>query len=211
MDLVFYNAAVEGKIEPFKETEKPLHDLLTPNRNTVLHIHLTSLTREPELSTANFVEEILYIWPSLLLQVNAKNESPLHIAARYGHATIVKVLIEQAQAHHQDLESGLKAAREMLKMTNIEKNTAFHDAIRYNHLEVVKLLIKVDPDFSYLPNDVGETPLYMAVERKFQDLVYEILSNCSSPAFDGPLGRTALHAAVILNDEVIASFYFFTV
>ena len=213
MDLVYYNAAVEGKIiEEFKT--KPLQHIRTPNRNTILHVHLTSLRKAPESSTtniatnapessttANFVKEILNICPLLLLEVNDKNETPLHIAARFGHATIVAVLITCAKDPHNDLNIKVEKTREMLRIINIEKDTALHEAVRYNHLEVVKLLTKEDPEFSYSANDVGETPLYMAVERNFRELVFEILVTCSLPVFGGPQGRTALHAAVIWNDE----------
>ncbi|XP_065625288.1 protein ACCELERATED CELL DEATH 6 [Quercus suber] len=86
-------------------------------------------------------------------------------------------------------------------MTNNEKDTAFHEAVRGNHLDVVKLLIQEGPDFSYSQNDAGETPLYMAVERRFEKLMHLILLRCASLAHDGPLGRTTLHAAVIWNSR----------
>jgi ankyrin repeat protein len=119
------------------------------------------------------VEEILEMCPSLLRQANAKGETPLHIAARYGHDDIVEVLIKYcAQTlHDQDLEEGIEPVKEMLRMTNKEKDTALHEAVRYNHLEVVKLLISKDPDFSYSANDADETPLYIAAERGFAKCV----------------------------------------
>ena len=129
LDRIFYEAAVEGMIETFKDNEEPLQHILTPNRNTVLHVHL--ITTESELSklsfkefvkecmglvyfaeeskslSTKFVREILDMCPLLLRQSNAKDETPLHVAARYGHATIVKVLIERGKYLHQELESGL--------------------------------------------------------------------------------------------------------
>jgi ankyrin repeat protein len=96
-------------------TNQSLDLLRTPNKNTILHIYITALnpgssesTQQPcntEVesttpnvglesistlnvgleSTANFVKEILDMCPSLLQQANAKGETPLHIAARYGH------------------------------------------------------------------------------------------------------------------------------
>nr|XP_023920542.1 ankyrin-1-like [Quercus suber] len=201
MDRIFYEAAVEGMIETFKDNKEPLQHILTPNKNTVLHVHLITTEKESKSLSTNFVGEILDMCPPLLWQSNAKYETPLHIAARYGHATIVKVLIERGKSPHQELESGSNAAREMLRMTNVVKDTALHEAVRYNHHEVVKLLLAEDPDFSYSANDAGETPLYMAAERKFPNLVSEILCTCSSPAYGGPLGRTVLHAAVIWDDE----------
>ncbi|XP_040989443.1 ankyrin repeat-containing protein At5g02620-like isoform X1 [Juglans microcarpa x Juglans regia] len=205
MGPILYNAAAKGNIVAFKDDnfKRPLEALLTPNKNTVLHIFITTLKNQIESTENNFVRDILNMCPSLLCQVNVKDETPLHIAARYGHANIVEVLIEYARyPHNQDLGSGVKAVRDMLRMVTKEKDTALHEAVRYNHLEVIKLLIKEDPDFSYSINDAGETPLYIAVERDYENLVLEILNTCNSLAYDGPLGRTALHAAVFRDNTV---------
>ena len=167
MEPKYYNAAAKGEIEVFKVITEPLklYQLLTPNRNTVLHIHLASLIEGSEPSTA-FVEEILTKCPKLLWQANVKGETPLHIAARYGLAPIVEVLIDRAKGQQEDLESGVnKTVKEMLETTNNEKDTAFHEATRGNHLDVVKRLIQEGPDFSYSQNDAGETSLFMAMER----------------------------------------------
>ncbi|PQM36648.1 ankyrin-3-like [Prunus yedoensis var. nudiflora] len=51
-----------------------------------------------------------------------------------------------------------------------EKDTALHQAVRFKHLGVVEILIKEDPDFSYPPNVAGETPLYLAAERRYKAL-----------------------------------------
>jgi hypothetical protein len=218
MDCDSYNAAAEGKIEVFKDItyHQSLDLLLTPNKNTILHIYITALNSKSKSptpiagsestttlnagseSTTNFVEKNLEMCPPLLQQANVKGETPLHIAARYGHDDIVDVLINYcAKPLNQDLEGGIEAVKEMLKMMNKEKDTALHEAVRYNHLKVVKLLIEKDPNFSYSANDTGETPLYIAAERGFKDVVIKILDKCKSPMHGGPLGRTALHATII--------------
>ncbi|XP_040989440.1 protein ACCELERATED CELL DEATH 6-like [Juglans microcarpa x Juglans regia] len=205
MNPILYNAAAQGNIMAFKnhKFKRPLEAILTPNKNTILHIFITTLENGIELTEKNFVGDILDMCPSLLCQVNVKDETSLHIAARYGHANIIRVLIQHARyGHNQDLGSGAEAVWEMLRMVNKERDTALHEAVRYNHREVVKLLIKEDPDFSYSVNDAGETPLYIAVERNYENLVLEILKTCNSPAYDGPLGRTALHAAVFWDNKV---------
>ncbi len=205
MNLDYYKAAEKGEIDIFENIGKDINLILTPNRNTVLHVYLTALTKESESSPTNFVNEILKMCPSLLWRVNRKGETPLHIASRYGHASMVKVLIEHAESLQEDVESGFTTTvKEMLEMPNKEKDTALHEAARNNHLAVVKLLIEKGPGFSYSANNIGETPLYIAVESKFKDLVREILQSCTSPAHGGPLGRTTLHAAVISDDEGIA-------
>ncbi|KAK9283224.1 hypothetical protein L1049_011460 [Liquidambar formosana] len=194
MDPILHKAAAEGDIIAFTFIAEYIHLLLTPNKNTVLHIHITAQCDKKE--STNFVEDILTMCPSLLLQANVKDETPLHIAARYGRFDTVKVLIERAKAlHEEELEGGVGAAQQMLRMTNKENETALHDAVRFNHFNLVQLLTKEDPDFSYPANDAGETPLYLAAERGFEDLVSQILRTCTSPAHGGPNGTTALHAA----------------
>ncbi|XP_042983165.1 ankyrin repeat-containing protein ITN1-like isoform X1 [Carya illinoinensis] len=209
MDSIIYKAAAQGNLEAISD---PLDGFLTVNKNTILHICISSILVEEKFpatggtdpaSAAKFVKDVLDKCPSLLLKANAEDDSPLHVAARYGHASIVRVLIEHKNSQHQDLESGVvKATTEMIGKLNKEGDTALHEAVRHNHIEVVKqLLMEVDPEFSFGANVAGETPLYLAAERHFPDLVSEILNKLKSPAYNGPLGRTALHAAAFWDDE----------
>ncbi|KAK2647157.1 hypothetical protein Ddye_022352 [Dipteronia dyeriana] len=143
------------------------------------------------------------ISPSLLLQVNVNAETPLHVAAKYGHSDMVEVLIKSTtKAQHEELESGIEAAKRMLRMTNNEGNTALHEAVRYEHWDDVKILTREDPDFSYSSNKHGETPLYIAAAFTAEnslEIVVEILETCTSPAYEGPDQMTALHAAAANN------------
>ncbi|CAL5413466.1 unnamed protein product [Camellia sinensis] len=135
---------------------------------------------------------------SLLRCLNVDGETPLHIAAREGHLDIVKALIECAnRLDHEEVESGGGAAKEMLRAQNKDNDTALHMAVRNcRNLYVVEWLTKEDPEFTHLPNNAKETPLYLAAERQHEDMVSMILKNCKSPAYGGPKGQTALHAAV---------------
>ncbi|TQE06156.1 hypothetical protein C1H46_008221 [Malus baccata] len=159
--------------------------------------------------------------PALLWLHNKSGETALHLAARKGLVDIVGVLIDQAikVRHHGDLEQGRVLTEEeaclqkqkLIRKTNNNNDTALHEAVRFKHPFVVKKLTnqrlvvekltKEDPEFSYAANDSGETPIYLAAERKNHPLVSEMLKNCSVPTYTGPNGRTALHVAVILKDE----------
>ncbi|KAK6278912.1 hypothetical protein POUND7_019179 [Theobroma cacao] len=209
-----YKAALDGNVEAFIAYQGPLHCLVTPNQNTVLHIYLAIPNyriiafwpfkfRTPlkNSRSTNFVEEIVNRSPSLLLKPNAKGEIPLQIAARFGHANIVELLVKRAKAEHRHLENGIEPAKRMLRMTDNEENTALHKAIRYGHLDAVHALIQEDPGFSYSVNKSGETPLYIAARRGYHRLVKVILDKCESAKHDGPCGRTALHAAVMAADR----------
>nr|XP_048322427.1 ankyrin repeat-containing protein At5g02620-like [Ziziphus jujuba var. spinosa] len=143
--------------------------------------------------------------PALLMQPNMKGETPLHIASRFGHVSIAEILIQHAKALRspEDLDAGggVEAYRQMIRMTNQDGDTALHEAVRFKHLSVVKVLVGKDSDFQYSANEAGETPIYIAAERGYRDIVFEILDKCTSPAAAGPCGRNALHIATILMDE----------
>ena len=105
MDPVLYKAAEEGNIDPFENYQTCLNQLLTPDENTILHVYLGNQSREPE--STDFVDIILEMCPPLLFQANKKAEIPLHLAARYGHSNVVRVLIDRAKALPTDPESGV--------------------------------------------------------------------------------------------------------
>ncbi|KAK0606004.1 hypothetical protein LWI29_033087 [Acer saccharum] len=98
----------------------------------------------------------------------------------------------------QEYTLGSKNTRQMLQMINEAKDTALHEAVRYNHLDVVKELSVEDCELPYDANNAGETPLYLAAERGYAEVLQEILCTCISPA--DPNSRTALHMTVICND-----------
>ncbi|KAL6342622.1 hypothetical protein AAG906_012485 [Vitis piasezkii] len=197
MDAALYEAAAYGRIDVLEQmSEDHFVVQLTPNKNTVLHI-------AAQFGQLDCVQYILGLnsSSSLLLKPNLKGDTPLHHAAREGHLTVVKALIDAAKRLHQEIESGVGGDKAIMRMTNEEENTALHEAVRYHHSEVVKSLTEEDPEFIYGANIAGYTLLYMAAERGFEDLVNLIIGTCTSPAHSGMMGRTALHAAVIRNDQ----------
>ena len=68
------------------------------------------------LQEKTVVKEILELCPSLLAQKNAKGETPLHLAARYGHESAAMLLIAHARVGMgSDLEmGGYEASKQML-------------------------------------------------------------------------------------------------
>ncbi|KAL7251591.1 hypothetical protein ACSBR1_013434 [Camellia fascicularis] len=220
MDPGLYRAAKEGNIVVLEQSVDQLEAQVTPNKNTVLHI-------AAQFGNSQCVREILSKNSLLLNRQNAKGDTALHVAAREGHSEIVKSLIECATSldhHHVAIESGSEITKKMLRATSDDDgDTALHDALRYRQPglvrlkpfkprplrqpllrpkpDLVRLLIEEDPGFTYQANNAGESPLYIAAERGFLEVVSDILKTCRAPAYGGPAGRTALHAAVISNNE----------
>ena len=84
MDPVLYKAAQEGNIDPFENCQTCLDLLLTPDESTILHVYLRNQSSEPGFT--DFVDKILERCPPLLFQAKKRGETPLHLAARYGHS-----------------------------------------------------------------------------------------------------------------------------
>ncbi|KAK4855778.1 hypothetical protein QYF36_010801 [Acer negundo] len=190
-----FKAAADGDIEPFKKSVEQLDLIVTPVKNTVLHINIRS-----EKVSTKFVEEILETFPSLLLQVNAQGDTPLHVAVKFKCGDVVEALIKCARAQHdQEVENGIGAVRQMLRMKNKKRNTALHEAMRNHSIDVVETYVKEDPDYPYSTNHCGETPLYIAAENAFFKGVVKMLETKKSVDHEGPNGKTVLHAAVMMN------------
>ncbi|CAL2267801.1 unnamed protein product [Prunus armeniaca] len=85
----------------------------------------------------------------------------------------------------------------LVRTTNNHKDTDLHEAVRFNFLDVVQILTREDPEFSYLANVASETPLYVAVENGYNLVGLKKLRICTYPAYQGPNGKTALHAAAM--------------
>ena len=134
-------------------------------KNIVLHIHSSSTTSQTV--SEQFVYQILEKCRNLVQLPNAKGETLLHIAARYGHSNIAKLLVQRVKAFPPaDIENGIGADQKFIRATNDEKDTALHEAVRYHHIEVVKTLLQMDPDYSYRANNANETTLYLASQRQ---------------------------------------------
>ena len=183
-----FKAAIDGNDGFFDEAGGVNLNLtqLTEGGNSVLHVAAIS-------GKVPIAERILAIdsQPSLLYKKNRKGDTALHIAARLGHFKMTEHLITCAN------DREVEAKMELLRMENLEKNTALHEAIKNNHDDIMQLLIKEDPGLTSLTNNAGESPLFLAVDRGFNEIAIHILEAVPECSNVGRKSMNVLHAAVI--------------
>ncbi|XP_060671399.1 protein ACCELERATED CELL DEATH 6-like [Ziziphus jujuba] len=185
-----YRDAVRGITNgAILENKDHLQHLVTPNQNTVLHIYITSIRTSIDKKKRQGCGRHTGNVPGIADAAQyERRDSPSH-SIKVGHVSIAEILILHAKALRspEDLKSGggLEAYRQMIRMTNQDGDTALHEALRFKHLSVVKVLVGEDSDFQYSANEAGETPIYIATERGYRDIVFEILDKCTSPGAAG--------------------------
>ncbi|XAR57344.1 hypothetical protein NMG60_11025456 [Bertholletia excelsa] len=199
MEKGFYEAARAGKVDVIGRCTVIE---LTPNKNTLLHV-------AAKFSRHMVVPKILEKWLWLVFSTNNNGDTALHVAAREGYPRVVKALLDCVKTSDQPPERRDVAINWLLSAVNEDGNTALHLAVGWGRgseirrrSEMVKMLVEEDRGFQYRPNKAQETPLYMATENENVEMVSEI-SNCRLPAFGGPGGRTALHAAALFSTDCL--------
>ncbi|PWA82993.1 ankyrin repeat and SOCS box protein 2 [Artemisia annua] len=159
---------------------------LTPNENTILHL-------VSHIGDIRYARDILVKHPTLVYRCNSEGETPAYIAAREGHVDILAIIINYFRMNNDDTESLLKRS--------MDNHNALHIAIQNHHVGVVFYLMREVPQLANLVNNSKESPVYLAAERRYYHLLNHILTKCETKSFEGPQGKTALHAAAISGSE----------
>ena len=195
MNPELYRAASSGDLSFFERLAnfETLVDV-TIEKSTVLHVAV-------QCNHLKVAQKIVELRPGLLNQTNSKRNTPLHVAARVGSHSMVKLLVEHTKS--LDVEAG---GHKILSMENLVNDTALHVAVRYGKSEAVEELIKGDPELGTFINKVGESALFLAVDRKFYKIASQILSAAPECSFAGKDGMNVLHAIAIRSSR--KSFYF---
>ncbi|MBA0874170.1 hypothetical protein Goshw_012894 [Gossypium schwendimanii] len=129
-----------------------------------------------------------------LHQKNSKGNTLLHIAARMGSSEICQVLINHMSG------GKIEAGEKLIRVVNKNHYTALHDAVRNGHEEIVNLLIRRDPELALLTNNVGESPLFSAADKRHDRIAKPILNVAPDYSIEDQQdneGNTALHLAVL--------------
>ncbi|KDO40970.1 hypothetical protein CISIN_1g040452mg, partial [Citrus sinensis] len=168
-----FKAAAEGHAdEPFKKDTRSneIRGLLTAQaKNRIRHINIIS--QKSKTGSTKFMEEILEICPSVL------------------HKSMPKAILRSTLLRNLAILIYCPA--------DDENNTALHEAVCHGNVQVVKILTGQDPDYPYSANNYGKTQLYLAAKGRYSEMVIELLENSTSVSYEGPNGKTALHAAAM--------------
>lgn len=167
----------------------------TPQGNTCLHISFMHGHQE-------FCKSVVAISWSLLTAVNADGETPLLAAVISGHSSLVSSFLEWYRKDHRLRErEALTTLGEALTKQDQNECNALHHAIRSGHrvlaLELIAVAVQVGAGtaLSGAVNKYGESPMFIAVMRDYED-VFNVLLNIPGSAHVGTGGYNALHAAV---------------
>ncbi|XP_027158327.1 ankyrin repeat-containing protein At5g02620-like [Coffea eugenioides] len=195
MHPTLYAAAESGDWLVMASFSDYFYSQHTPAKDTVLHVLAQSC------DSANVVQDILDGHGRLLMKLNKRGETALHLAARKGHSGVVRALIDYAKsgAGGYWFPPCFDRCKWMLRMASKAGNTALHEAVRNNFYDIAKLLVQEDPEFRYPHKYALKTPLYLAVEKGRHNIMVLILESCKTPSYLGPGHKTALHAAAIWN------------
>jgi len=144
--------------------------------------------------------------------------TPLHIAAQMGHATVVRLLLQEAGADvdartHEGitplyvaLQQGRIAVGRMLMDSGADVNaqtasgnTALHMAAQRGSLEAAELLVKSGQCEVNACTARGHTPLHLAVEHQHPAVALLLLQSGAATDCSDNIGHQPLHLAATLG------------
>ncbi|KAE8803259.1 hypothetical protein D1007_20839 [Hordeum vulgare] len=161
---------------------------VTPDGDTALHV----------VAAYGYLKKARAVYdkaPHLLGARNSGGSTPLHCAARAGHAPMAALLVELARGEEDGRVTTL------VRMQNELGETALHEAIRAGHMLTVAELMTADPFLARVP-DSGTSPLFLAVSLRHEQIVRELYQRDKKLSYSGPDGQNALHAAVLRSRDM---------
>ncbi|KAJ1275290.1 hypothetical protein BS78_05G124800 [Paspalum vaginatum] len=192
-----YVAAFEGRTED-------VTGLLSGNRSTAAEVasrrpspaaRAKAIHPEARCSTREghrkLIAELCLRDSALLSAPNSSVDTPLHCAARAGHADAIEAVVRLAWDNVE--EDRLRA---LLRGKNKAGDTALHLAARHGHGAAVETLMKLAPELAADLNGAGVPPLYLAVMSRSVRAVAATVGYRDASAA-GPNAHNALHAAVL--------------
>jgi len=156
---------------------------------------------------------------------NYNGETPLHLAAQWGHLNIVKALVRHkanifakdqqgSSAIHWAVRKGHQEVVEYLITQNSKlltehghkSRTVLHEAATLGHMTLVKLLIQKNADLVTMVTEDNETALHSAVNQGHLAVVKYLVENKIAVDAQDKYGQTAKALAAKLGKTDILRF-----
>ena len=187
-----YEKAMHGDATAMSELKKEADELEKVRKTILCEVCIDGDTERVRFILREFADR------NILIKLNIFNQTALILAAGYGHSKVVKVLIEAATNFPwaSSADNSITSFQAFVRQPDKELNTALIFAARNGYVETVKLLVKADPSDRHIPNEDGKTPIYIAVERGYKEILEAICTTCAAQSLEGPGGTTALHALI---------------
>ena len=130
-------------------------------------------------------------WKVNVNTLNAKKNTPLHMASYFGCVEIAKILLDNGAS---------------VDARTLEGQTALHFASQKGHLEIVKLIIAKGAEIDEKQeNKEGKTPLLIAAKFGNTEIVTFLLENAANVDATDVKEWTALHYAAFYGHHEIAN------
>ncbi|KAL5737778.1 hypothetical protein ACOSP7_030539 [Xanthoceras sorbifolium] len=165
----------------------------SPPGNTALHL-------AARLDDKHVVKTILRLEPSFLYERNRNGETPMHIAAKAGNASVIELYYINSDNNRIVRKGGQE---NILWMRDNNGNTPLHKAV-LNHQDLAAvILINNDLETILFVNDANQSPLCMAIDTSSTYIAWFIIKqHPSSLNYRGLNELTLLHCAVIRQNYV---------
>ncbi|XP_073163935.1 ankyrin repeat domain-containing protein 27 isoform X1 [Lepidochelys kempii] len=148
--------------------------------------------------------------------------TPLHIAAIYGQASLIDLLVSKGavvnatdyhgstplhlacQKGYQNVTLLLLHYKASTDVQDNNGNTPLHLACTYGHEDCVKALVYYDVHSCRLDtgNEKGDTPLHIAARWGYQGIIEVLLQNGANPDIQNRMKETSLQCA--LNSKILS-------
>jgi len=153
----------------------PPNEVLQSPKGTALH-------RAVVLASPAVAKALLTRKPELALVHNAKNETPLHVAARVGQSETTTLLLNSARS--------LAKLEQVLVVQDAMGDTALHNAAAGSDREglCAQQFIQASANLVNVTNNSGQTPLHMAASHGMAHVASLLLksgADATIPDFDG--------------------------
>ncbi|KAF8063891.1 hypothetical protein N665_1178s0006 [Sinapis alba] len=186
-----FTAVSAGKKECLAYSGWEIARLKDDQKDSVLHLAAT-------WGNLELVKIFVSKCPSLLLYSNSKDQLPLHVAAHAGQLTVVKALVATVKIVSAGLSGEEEKRLNLYVVKDKDGNTPLHLALKGGHGSTAICLVKANRRASFLADNDGISPLYMAVRVGNVLLVKEMLKDVieNGQAFELEGNKFLAHAAI---------------